>query len=157
MKKTYIVGNGSSILDGLDGGRAARLPELPPLLALVAVGVGVRVGLCVAVEKNVLLQGRVLVHAIETGHGDDGLGAGSHGGISLDVVAGASHGGKNGLIEVADLGGETVADRTEHTGMTQRVAWFPLGGEGGRKELSSKTLASGTKRARGGRETQTTG
>lgn len=32
-----------------------------------------RVDLCVAVEENVLLERRVLVHAVEFCHGDDGL------------------------------------------------------------------------------------
>lgn len=67
-----LVGDGGTVVDGLSSGRAAGLPELPPGL-LLGGGLGVRVDAGVAVEEDVLLQRRVLVHALELGHGDNGL------------------------------------------------------------------------------------
>ena len=88
MVELTVVGNGSSVGDSRASG-AARLPELPPLLGLDGL-LGVRVRPRVAVEEDVLLERGVLVHALELGHGDDGLlalscGAGPR---ALNIVVG---------------------------------------------------------------------
>jgi hypothetical protein len=69
--KLTFIRNSASVGDGSRGGRTG-LPELPPLLDLDG-GRGVGVDLCVAVEEDVLLERSVFVHAVELGHGDDGL------------------------------------------------------------------------------------
>jgi hypothetical protein len=54
----------------------------------------VRVDACVAVEEDVLLEGRVLVHALELGHGHDGL---------LPLRTGAGAGALIGRRHVVDI------------------------------------------------------
>lgn len=91
VKKTYVVGNDRGIGDGW--ALFARGPELPPGLLLLDGLVLELGGARVAVELDVLLQGGILVHALEGGQRHDGLGAGGDRGIALDLVAlTASHG-----------------------------------------------------------------
>lgn len=82
-----VVGDLSSKVGAALGGAAARLP---PLLLLRGLLLVVTSGPGVAVEEDVLLQSSVLVHALELGHGDDGLLALSSaaGAPALDIFAG---------------------------------------------------------------------
>jgi len=88
LVKLTVVRDSAGVLDGSGGGGRTRLPELPPGLLLLGL-LGVRVGSGVAVEEDVLLERRVLVHALELGHGDDGLlplsGAGGAGALNIVV------------------------------------------------------------------------
>lgn len=67
-----VFGDGTGVGNGSRGCWGARLPELPPGLLLDRL-FGVGVGLGVAVEEDVLLERRVLIHALELGHGDNRL------------------------------------------------------------------------------------
>ena len=89
-----LVGHGSRVLNGRGGRRRAGLPKLPPGLLLGRL-FGVRVRPRVTVEQNVLLQRRVLVHALELGHADNGL-------LALSSRAGA---GPHNIIVGRHLGG----------------------------------------------------
>jgi hypothetical protein len=91
-----VVGNCAGVDHRASGRCRAGLPELPPGLLLRRL-LGVRVGLVVAVEEDVLLERGVLVHAFELGHGDDGLLplSGRAGARPLDIV-----GGRHDLVEL---------------------------------------------------------
>ena len=90
-----LVGDGTRVLNGSGSGSRAGFPELPPGLLLDGL-LCVRVGARVAVEEDVLLKRRVLVHALELGHGDNGLLPLSSraGARPLNIVVGR-HAGKN--------------------------------------------------------------
>lgn len=89
MVKLTVIRDSAGVLDGSSGGGRARLPELPPGLLLLGL-LGVRVGSGVAVEEDVLLERRVLVHALELSHGDNGLLplSGAGGAWALNIVVG---------------------------------------------------------------------
>lgn len=89
-----LVRNSAGVGNGSCRSSRARLPELPPGLLLGGLAL-VRVRPVVAVEEDVLLQRRVLVHALELGHADNGLLpiSGRAGARPLDVVGGR-HGGR---------------------------------------------------------------
>ena len=81
-----VIGNLRGDIDTTSGLSAAGLPPLLLLGCLLDLVTG---GPGVAVKQDVLLQGSVLVHALELGHGDDGLlplsGAGGAGALNIVV------------------------------------------------------------------------
>lgn len=71
-KGTYVVRHDGGVGDGIGIGVVGS-PELPPRrLLLLGLDLELR-GARVAVELDVLLQGSVLVHALEGSQGDNGL------------------------------------------------------------------------------------
>lgn len=90
-----VIGNLRGDIDTTSGLSAAGLPPLLLLGCLLDLVTG---GPGVAVKQDVLLQGSVLVHALELGHRDDGLLALSSaaGAPALDIFAGCH--GKLGML-----------------------------------------------------------
>jgi hypothetical protein len=141
VEGAYRVGDDRGI-----GGGGALLcsPELPPRLLLddgLVLELG---GARVAVELDVLLEGRILVHALEGRQRHNRLGAGRDRGIALDVVAlTASHGERMLEGRAISFNCRQLSEGSDAGGVSTRghSALHGLGGQ--RKRRQSESVGAG--------------